>query len=352
MNNNQTPNFGQGGPSANRENVRPIRQEKKVPVVQMIIGLILILVLLFANSFIFIVAEDELAVVKMFNETKKVIVDVDNTLAEEVNDLEQDFKDVEVVKDKGLFFKIPFITTVEKHSSKLLTYISNTGQVTTRDKVKFEVRLYAQWEITHPGLYETNYGSIVNTTSKIDETLYADIISLINNLESDEFLTDKDVLYEALENKRSLYNEKNKSTGIYIHDLEIYRVAVPQSNFSSVYNKMNAERNAVAASFRADGQKLYLETISDVDYQVSVIEAVAIETAAQIRGEADADAVQIYADAFSKDPDFYEFWRMLQAYENAIDENTTIYLDKTNPFLKFFSNSSPEIEEETVTVTE
>jgi membrane protease subunit HflC len=292
-----------------------------------------------------VVAEDELAVVKMFNETKKVIVDVDNEMAADINSLDPRFEDVEVVRDKGLFFKVPFITTVEKHSSKLLTYISNTGQVTTRDKVKFEVRLYAQWEITHPGLYETNYGSIINTSSKIDETLYADIISLINNLESDEFLTDKTVLYEALEDKRALYNTKNKDTGIIITDLEIYRVAVPQSNFSSVYNKMNAERNAVAASFRADGNKTYLETLSDVDLKVASIEAAAILEAEEIKGSADAEAVQIYADAFSKDPEFYEFWRTLQAYENTIDADTTIYMDKSNPFLKFFSKSTTEVTE-------
>lgn len=351
----QTPNFGQKGPSFN-ENVRPIRPAKKLPVGPIAIALVLVLIVVFFNSFVYVVAEDELAVVKVFNETKRVIVDTENLLDPTMNDLailinaeDPQFVDVDVVKDKGLFFKIPFITKVEKHSSKLLTYISNTGQVTTKDKVKFEVRLFAQWEIIHPGIYATNYGSEINTSSKIDETLYADIISLINNLNSDDFLTDKGVLYEALEQKKDEYNEKNMKTGIIIHDLEIYRVAIPASNYSSVYNKMNAERNAVAAGHRADGQKIYAETISDVDLQVSFIEAAAIETAAQIQGEADATSVQIYADAFSKDPEFYEFWRSLQAYENSIDANTTIYLDKNNPFLKYFSEDTvvvPETETE------
>jgi len=343
MNTNQTPNFGQ----ENSSNVRPIRPQVKIPK-----GLILFLALILIGIFVastctYVVYEDEVAVVKMFGETKKIIVNRDNTLAEEINDLDPRFKDVEVIRDQGLFFKIPFITQVETHSSKLLTYKSSpNGSVTTRDRVKFEVQLYAQWRITHPGLYETNYGNELNASSKIDETLYADIIGLINNLESDVFLTDKETLYSELEAKRVAYNERMKSTGIEVQDLEIFRVSVPRSNYSSVYDKMNAERNAVAAGFRADGEKTYSETVSSVNLEVAEIEAKAIITAAEIRGQADAEVVKIYADAFSKDPEFYEFWRTLRAYEKSIDENTTIYIDKNNPFLKYFSGSMFEPEEE------
>lgn len=346
MNNTQQPNFGQNEtPFGTKQKVHEVKPTKKLPIFQMIFGLLLIFVVLFANSFIYIVAEDELAVIKVFNETKKVIVDPDNKIAQEINDLEPQFKNVEVIGKKGLFFKIPFITEVYKPTSKLITYVSNTGQVTTSDKVKFEVELFAQWEITHPGLFEANYGTIQKTGSKIDETLYADIIGLINKLDSDEFLTDKETLYNALEAKKEEYNDQNIKTGIKIQDLEIYRVAIPTSNYTSVYNKMNAERNAVAATFIADGQKLYAETISDVDLLAAEIEAAAIETAAQIRGEADAEAIQIYADAFSIDPDFYEFWRTIEAYQNSIDENTTIYLDRSNDFLKYFSSANTVTEE-------
>jgi membrane protease subunit HflC len=338
MNNNNTPNFGQNNGAPFNENVKPIRPVKKIPVFRILTGVLLILLIAMANMFIFIVEEDELAVVKVFSETKKVIVDTNNEQAKIINDLDPEFKDVDVERSKGLFFKIPFVTEIDKYSSKLLTYVSNTGQVTTRDKVKFEVELYAQWEITHPGLFENNYGTILRTNSRIDETLYADIIALINNLDSDAFLTDKEALYQALEEKKLAYNDRIKGTGIIIHDLEIYRVGVPTSNYASVYNKMNAERNAVAAGFRADGQKIYAETISSVDLEAASIEATAIEEAARIRGEADAEAVQIYADAFNKDPEFYEFWRILQAYDKALDAQTTFYLDKNNPFLDIFSN--------------
>lgn len=338
MTDNKTPNFGQNNGTPFSDNVRPMKPKKKVPIVRIVLGLLVLAVLLTANMFIYTVEQDQMAVVKVFNDTKQVIVDTNNEDAVEINKLDPRFKNVEVVNKKGLFFKIPFITQVDKYTSKLLTYVSNTGQVTTRDKVKFEVELYAQWEITHPGLFATNYSSTQVANNRIDETLYADIIALINNLDSDAFLTDKEVLYNALEEKKEIYNDKIRNTGIIIKDLEIYRVGIPASNYASVYNKMNAERNAVAAGYRADGQKIYAETISNVDLEAASIEAAAIEESAKIRGEADAEAVKIYADAFSKDPEFYEFWRILQAYDKSLDENTTIYLDKNNPYLKYFSS--------------
>ncbi len=338
MTDNKTPNFGQNNGAPFTDNVKPIRPTKKIPVFRIILGALLVLLLVTANMFIYTVEQDEMAVVKIFNDTKEVIVDTNNQDAVEINKLDPRFRNVEVVNKKGLFFKIPFITEVDKYTSKLLTYVSNTGQVTTRDKVKFEVELYAQWEITHPGLFATNYKTTQKANSRIDETLYADIIALINNLDSDEFLTDKEVLYTALEEKMHSYNEKIKNTGIVIRDLEIYRVGVPASNYASVFNKMNAERNAVAAGYRADGQKIYAETISSVNLEAASIEAKAIEEAARVKGEADAEAVQIYANAFNKDPEFYEFWRMLEAYDKALDESTTIYIDRNNPFLKYFSS--------------
>lgn len=344
MTNNQTPNFGSGDtPFSGGQNTQKLHEITKLPKLPkgpIILAVIVLLLVFIVTNFIYIVAEDEVAVVKVFNEMKIVVVDKDNILAKQLSDKDPQFKDVKVVNKKGLFFKIPFITTVDIHTSKIISYVSSTGQVTTSDKEKFEVRLFAQWEITHPGLYETNFGTINKTSSKIDETLYADIISIINSLKSTEFLTDKEKLYEALEQQRIRYNTVNEGTGIMITDLEIYRVAIPASTYESVYNKMNAERNAAAARFTAEGQKLYAETISNVDLEAALIAAEAIETSATIKGEADAEAVQIYSVAFGKDPVFYEFWRMMQAYVNSFDEDTTIYLDKNNEFLKYFSNMS------------
>lgn len=304
-----------------------------------ILILIAIVILTSLSSFVYIVEEDEVATVKRFGEITTIIVDKDNTLAEEQNQLTNSFEDVKVIRDKGLFFKIPFITEVEKDSSKLITYISNSANINTQDKIKYQIAMYAQWEITHPGLFRTSLGSINKANSVIDEIGYAAVIEKVNSLSSREFLTDKDRLYEVLETARQELNEDLQYKGIALADIEVYRTILPPSNIESTYDKMIAEREAIAEQKRAEGLELYQNTVADTDKAVAEIIAESIETSEKIYGEADATALEIYADAFSVDPDFYEYWRSLKAYENAFDANTVIYLDSQNDFLKYFTDN-------------
>jgi|LGVF01.1.fsa_nt_gb membrane protease subunit HflC len=300
---------------------------------------VLILILGSLNSFLYIVEEDEVALVKQFGKISRIIVDTDNTLAEEQNKLIASFSDIEIVKKKGLFFKIPFITQIEKDSSKLNTYISNSANINTRDKIKYEIAMYAQWEITHPGLFRSSMGTVNKANSVIDEIGYAAVIEKVNSLTSRDFLTDKEKLTAILELAKEELNEDLALKGIALIDIEVYRTILPPSNIESTYAKMIAEREAIAEQKRAEGLELYQNTVSDTDKEVATINAESIETSEKILGEADATALEIYANAFSIDPGFYEFWRSLQSYENAFDENTVIYLDRNNDFLKYFSGN-------------
>lgn len=301
--------------------------------------LIIILLLLGAKSFIYTVAEDEVAVVSVLDDIKKVIVDKDNTLAIEQNDIDSRFSNVEIVNKKGLFFKIPFITTINKTSSKLITYQSNSANIVTKDKIKYKVALYAQWEISHPGLFRTSLGTINKANAVIDEVVYAVIIEKINTLTSDVFLTDKDRIIKELEESKINLNGQLASKGIVLRDIEIYRTILPDSNIESTHQKMVAERQAVAQKTRSEGKELYRTTVAKTDRQVKEIESAAIEEAEMIKGSADAEALEIYANAYSQDPEFYEFYKSLESYKTSFDEQTTIFLDKNNPYLKYFNNN-------------
>lgn len=301
--------------------------------------LIIILLLLGAKSFIYTVAEDEVAVVSVLDDIKKVIVDKDNTLAIEQNDIDSRFSNVEIVNKKGLFFKIPFITTINKTSSKLITYQSNSANIVTKDKIKYKVALYAQWEISHPGLFKTSLGTINKANAVIDEVVYAVIIEKINTLTSDVFLTDKDRIIKELEESKINLNGQLASKGIVLRDIEIYRTILPDSNIESTHQKMVAERQAVAQKTRSEGKELYRTTVAKTDRQVKEIESAAIEEAEMIKGSADAEALEIYANAYSQDPEFYEFYKSLESYKTSFDEQTTIFLDKNNPYLKYFNNN-------------
>lgn len=305
--------------------------------------LIIIALLIFsANSFIYTVAEDEVAVVSVLGDIQKVIVDKDNELAVEQNKIDNRFSSVEIIKDKGLFFKIPYITTVSKNSSKLITYQSNSANIVTQDKIKYKVALYAQWEISHPGLFKTSLGTVNSANAVIDEVVYAVIIEKINTLNSETFLTDKETVIEELNASRLVLNDQLAEKGIVLRDIEIYQTILPEANIESTHQKMIAERQAVAQKTRSEGKELYRTTVAATDREVKEIESAAIEESEQIKGSADAEALEIYANAYSKDPAFYEFYQSLESYKNAFDENTTIFLDKNNPYLKYFNSQNQE----------
>lgn len=302
-----------------------------------IIIIALIIILSTVKSFVFVVREDEVAIVREFGKITKIIVDKDNMVAEEQQKLKPELKNVKVIYDKGLFFKIPFITSVRKETSKLLTYISRSEEVNTRDKIKYEITMFAQWEITNPGLFQMTLKSINNASGFLDDQIYPVVIQRINQLNSDAFLTDKDKLYSTLDEGLDQLNKKVAENGIVLKDIEIYRTLLPAANIESTYRKMIAERESIAQQMRSEGQELYQKTVAETDKEVTQIIAKSIEESEKIRGQADAEALEIYAKGFSRDPEFYEFWKTLDSYEKTIDEDTVIFMDKNNKFLKYFS---------------
>lgn len=330
-------NFGKKSSGPDNSDPKP---PFKFPTKSILLVILFAIILSSASSFIYIVAEDEVATVRVFGDISKVIVDGNNTLAKDQNALDTQFTNVEIVNSKGLFFKIPFITTVQKDTSKLITYISSPAQINTRDKIKYKISMFAQWEITHPGLYRSSFGNEIAANSKIDELAYSVVIQKVNGLTSSQFLTDKEKLHEALIQAMLEINEAFASRGIVLRDIEVYRTILPDSNIESTYRKMIAEREAIAQQKRSEGQEIYQNTVADTDRKVIEIIAESIETSEKIKGEADATALEIYANAFSKDPEFYSFWRTLKSYENTIDEETVIYMDKNNSYLDIFSKGN------------
>ncbi|MBM7562637.1 protease modulator HflC [Fusibacter tunisiensis] len=302
-----------------------------------VLVVVILIIFLLANS-LYVVREDEIATIREFGEIKRIVVDPMNTEAEIFNEQDSRFTDVIVDTTKGLKFKIPFITDVEKNTSKTLTYISNSAQINTRDKIKYEINMYAQWNIVHPGIFRTSLGSITRANSKIDEVAYAVVIEQINSLLSTEFLADKDALESVLEEARKALNVNLASQGIKLVDIDIYRTILPPSNIESTYKKMVAEREAIAQQIRSEGMEIYQNTVADTDREVAQIKSAAIEESETIKGEADATALEVYASGFNRDPEFYQFWRTLKSYEETVDENTVIYLDKNNSYLDIFSN--------------
>ncbi|MFT9493979.1 protease modulator HflC [Anaerosolibacter sp.] len=307
--------------------------------VMTIVGLVIGAVILF-NLCTFTVDESTTVVVKTLGNMNKIIVSKDNTVVDIQNKLKPDFKDLVIVKDKGLFFKIPFVQSVNPYTSKLITYQSTEELVTTGDKRQYMVKFFAQYKVTHPGLFEVSMAGFSKANSTLDNLIYPVIIKKINKLPSEEFLTNKEKLYSELEESKKELNEKIAHYGIEVDDIEIHRTLLPPANIASTYDKMIKERQAIAQQMRSEGDEEYDKVVAATDREKKDLIGAAIEESERIRGEADAEALRIYSEAFSKDPGFYEFLRTLKAYESSIDEETTIYLDNNNEILRIFSDGN------------
>ncbi|MBB6217858.1 membrane protease subunit HflC [Anaerosolibacter carboniphilus] len=307
--------------------------KKTLSTVLVVFGLIIIF-----NLCTFTVDESTTVVVKTLGNMNKVIVSKDNAAVDIQNALKPDFKDLEIVKDKGLFFKIPFLQDINPYTSKLITYESTEELVTTGDKRQYMVKFFAQYKVTHPGLFEVSMGGFSKANATLDNLIYPVIIKKINKLPSEEFLTNKERLYKELEESKEELNEKIALYGIEVDDIEIHRTLLPPANIASTYDKMIKERQAIAQQIRSEGDEEYNKVVAATDREKKDLIGAAIEESERVRGEADAEALKIYSEAFSKDPEFYEFLRTLKTYENSIDSDTTIYLDKNNEILRIFSS--------------
>jgi len=305
-------------------------------VITIIVTLFILLVLLFASTYT--VGEGEQVVLSQFGVIKEIVVSPDNKFVEKNTDLmtgpDSELKGVKITYGKGLRFKIPFITKVDKYDSRLLTYVSDPEKVNTLEKKQYMITIYAQWRIANPGLFALEQKDIKRASIYLDSLIYPAIVQNINQLDENSFISGKETLSKALAQGLADLNQKVRGSGIEIQDIQVHRTILPAANLQSTYERMIANRAKVAQQLRSEGQEEYQKAVADADREARIIEAEAVKEAERIKGEGDAQAMEIYARAYSKDEDFYVYWRSLKALEKAIDENTVLILDKNSPLWK------------------
>ncbi|MGL5675992.1 MAG: SPFH domain-containing protein [Cellulosilyticaceae bacterium] len=295
--------------------------------------LAIILVILGLQS-IYIVQPDELAIVQRFGAIVSAVVTegnaqyVQDTLAE--HDVLQDVK---VIDERGLLFKLPFVDVVEKYSSKYLTYTSRKETINTSDKRKLDIQMYAQYSIENPAIYKIRVGSSSKLNQLMDDNVYPVVIQSANKLTFDQFFNDT-TMSEMMEERRQ---ELNKTLihqyGIEIADIGIYRKNFPQSNITSIEDKMSKEIQKESEQLRAEGDAYYTQSTSETDRIGTEIIAKATEESAVIRAEAERKALEIYQQSLTKDVEFYRFIQRMNTFK--VMEGQTIFFDGDNDFLKY-----------------
>lgn len=298
-------------------------------------AIVLIGLIILAGECFFVVGEAQQCVVSRFGVIKRIIINGHNDFHTRYNHLLQDEislqDNVEIVVGSGLQFKLPFIDKAEIYSSRLYTYVSDSEVVNTAEKKQYYVKTYAQWYIADPALFSLKLGSMNSAENQLDNLIHPVIVQAINRLSADHFVSDKDTLNEALAQGLVTINSDMAPRGIEIRDIQVHRTILPAANIESTYSRMQADRAKVAQQLRSEGQEEYLKAVSASDLEARRLEADALSEAGTIRGEGDASALEIYAEAYSVDPEFFTYWRSLQALEKAIDGNSILVLDQSHP---------------------
>ena len=242
-------------------------------------------------------------------------------------------KPVQTITDPGLNFKFPApIQVSNSFDKRLLEYDVPPEEILSRDKKSLIIDNYVRWRIVDPLLFLQTVRAIPTAKTRLDDIVYSELRQELGNHDMAEIITET---RELIMKKVTLAsNEETSKYGIEVIDVRIRRVDLPRENEASIYARMEAERKRQANKFRSEGEEEAQKIRAATDRDKTVILAEAYKTAQQIRGEGEAEALDIYAESFSKDPDFYEFLRTLETYEKVIDKKTTLVLPGDSKLFK------------------
>lgn len=309
-----------------------------------IIALIAIIVL--SNSF-YIVKEDEVAVVKNLGKKIAVVIDAQDETVVKHNIERNEYKGITVYTEKGLHSKIPFIQTVQIYSAKYLTYISNTELINTKDERRIEIQMYAQYRVIDPIVFDDAVGTRREANKRMDEYVYKTVINSANTLKFNEFFY-QNTLEDLLKTKQDTLNEQLTSKyGLYVSDIGINHKSFPETNVANIEEKMAKEIEKESEKLIAEGDSEYLQAQAMTERQRTEIVSAAVETAAVVKAEADAEAIRIYQESLQKDLAFYQFITRMEIYKNI--KETTVFLDGDNAIFNLLDGYGSLLKTQTVT---
>jgi len=283
----------------------------------------------------FEVGMTEQAVVTRFGKVVRAIVPEKTEAIVRAIENDPRLSGVSIVEGHGLFFKTPFIESVDKYLANLLTYDTEPREVTTKDKKKLILDNFSQWRIENPALFAMSMKTEGNAHTRLDDIMYSKLNEELGKVEAHVLIADKVYVTGMLESVTERTNTEIAQYGMEVIDIRIKRTDLPEENSQNIYDRMKTERERQAKQYRSEGQEEAQKIKSDADRQAAVLEAEAYAQAETLKGEGDAEAARIYAEAYNRDPEFYEFYRTLETYKEALGSNTKIVIDPDSDFAKY-----------------
>ena len=276
-------------------------------------GVILFIVGVVASSSLFIVEQTQQAIVLFFGKPQKTI------------------------QDPGLYFKIPFGEEVVYYDKRVLDLDPPKERMILADQKRLDVDSYARYRIVDPLLFYQTTRRVTEVSGKMSPIINSSLRAVLGNETLLEILSGKRA--EIMVDIQKAVNDSVKRFGMEIVEVRVRRADYPEETRSNIENRMKSEREREAKEFRARGFEMAEGIRADAGKQKIVLLAQAQKKAETLRGEGDGLAIKIYADAFGRDPEFFAFYRSMQAYKKSMDsQDTTMVLSPNSDFFRFFGD--------------
>jgi modulator of FtsH protease HflC len=241
---------------------------------------------------------------------------------------------VRTISEPGLHMKMPFVDTVIYVDNRILDLENGAEEVIASDQKRLVVEAFARYRIRNPLRFYQTVGTIDGANSRLSPLLNSALRRVLGDVTLTQVLRDDRPALMA--RVRDRLDTEAQAFGIDVLDVRISRANLPMQNSQAVYQRMQTERQREAAEFRAQGSEKSQEIRARADRDVTVLVADATQQGEQARGDGDATRARIFADAYGKDPEFYAFYRSMQAYEAALKpDNTRLVLPPDSRFFRF-----------------
>jgi membrane protease subunit HflC len=242
------------------------------------------------------------------------------------------------IQEPGLHFKRPFLENVIYFDKRLLDFDADAQEVIMLDQRRLVVDAFARYRIVNPLLFYQTVGTEQSMRARLGAIVNASLRNVLGSVPFSAVLSNR--RGELMRQISDLVVREARPFGVEIEDVRIMRADLHPDNSPAIYARMQTEREREARTERAQGAEASQRIRAEAERDRTVIIAEAQRQAQVLRGQGDADATRIFAEAFNRDPQFYSFYRSLQAYRQSIGEGTTLVLTPESEFFRFFRDMS------------
>lgn len=246
-------------------------------------------------------------------------------------------KIVKVNEGGGIRLKIPFVQSIQILPKKRLLYDVPAAEVTTLDKKRILVDYYITWKINDPVEMLENLRTVEASEVRLGDILYSAVRNALGKLEYGQIINPEDNNRGNIDQTVQLLINKNleeNNTGIYLSDIQMKRIDLPQSNEDAVYKRMISERASKAQEYLSQGESEKTRIVAETDREVTERLAITTTKAEEIIAEGEKEAQNIRNTSFSKDEEFFSLYRTLESYKQTIKNETVIILPINSEYLK------------------